>query len=81
MKILYRRRLKMRHLAPPVLWVVLECVNRLLEKGYKPENITLEKTYPSEHGHSGRLDICVSHADGSEYLLIECKTWGKELLI
>ena len=71
----------MRHLAPPVLWVVLECVNRLLEKGYKPENITLEKTYPSEHGHSGRLDICVSHADGSEYLLIECKTWGKELLI
>jgi len=59
-------------------WVVLECVNRLLEKGYKPKNITLEKTYPSGHGHSGRLDICVSHTDGSEYLLIECKTWGKE---
>ena len=59
-------------------WVVLECVNRLLEKGYKPKNITLEKTYPSGHGHSGRLDICVSHDDGSEYLLIECKTWGKE---
>lgn len=61
----------------PENWVVLECVNRLLEKGYKPKNITLEKTYPSGHGHSGRLDICVSHADGSEYLLIECKTWGK----
>jgi len=59
-------------------WVVLECVDRLLEKGYNPKNITLEKTYPSGHGHSGRLDICISHDDGSEYLLIECKTWGKE---
>jgi type I restriction enzyme M protein len=59
-------------------WVVLECVNRLLEKGYKPENITLEKVYPAGHGFSGRLDICVTHDDGSEYLLIECKTYGKE---
>ena len=58
--------------------VVLECVNRLLEKGYKPENIILEKTWPSGHGTSGRLDICVTRDDGSEYLLIECKTLGKE---
>lgn len=59
-------------------WVVLECVNRLLEKGYKPENIQLEKVYPAGHGFSGRLDICVTRDDGSEYLLIECKTYGKE---
>lgn len=59
-------------------WVVLECVNRLLEKDYKPENISLEKTWPAGHGTSGRLDICVSRSDGSEYLLIECKTYGKE---
>ncbi|PCI42993.1 MAG: restriction endonuclease subunit S [Proteobacteria bacterium] len=59
-------------------WVVLECVNRLLEQGYKPENIILEKTWASGHGTSGRLDVCVIHDDGSEYLLIECKTWGKE---
>ncbi|QQR97804.1 MAG: N-6 DNA methylase [Sphingobacteriales bacterium] len=59
-------------------FVVLECVNRLLEKGYKPENITLEKTWGAGHGTSGRLDICVSRNDGSEYLLIECKTYGKE---
>ena len=26
-------------------WVVLECVDRLLEKGYKPQNIILEKTF------------------------------------
>lgn len=59
-------------------FVVLECVNRLLEKGYKPQNIILEKTWPAGHGTSGRLDICVTHDDGSEYLLIECKTFGKE---
>jgi len=59
-------------------FVVLECVNRLLEKGYKPSNIILEKTYPARHGTSGRLDICVTREDDSEYLLIECKTFGKE---
>lgn len=59
-------------------WVVFECVNRLLVTGYKPENISLEKVYPSGHGTSGRLDICVTREDGSEYLLIECKTYGKE---
>ena len=59
-------------------FVVLECVNRLLEKGYKPGNIVLEKTWSAGHGASGRLDICVTRDDGSEYLLIECKTYGKE---
>lgn len=59
-------------------WVVLECVDRLLEKGYKPQNIILEKTWAAGHGTSGRLDVCVTHDDGSEYLLIECKTYGKE---
>jgi type I restriction enzyme M protein len=63
---------------PPENWVVLECVNRLLKKGYKPENIVLEKTWPAGHGTSGRLDVCVTRDDGSEYLLIECKTYGKE---
>lgn len=67
-----------QNITKPEDWVVLECVNRLLEKGYKPENITLEKVYPAGHGTSGRLDICVTRDDGSEYLLIECKTYGKE---
>lgn len=53
-------------------------MNRLLEKGYKPENIILEKTWAAGHGNSGRLDICVNRDDSSEYLLIECKTYGKE---
>jgi type I restriction enzyme M protein len=59
-------------------WVVLECVDRLLEKGYKPQNITLEKTWKTGHGTSGRLDILVTRDNGSAYLMIECKTWGIE---
>lgn len=59
-------------------WVVLECVDRLLEKGYQPQNITLEKTWKTGHGTSGRLDILVSKDDDSAYLMIECKTWGTE---
>lgn len=59
-------------------WVVLECVDRLLEKGYLPQNITLEKTWKTGHGTSGRLDILVSKEDGSAYLMIECKNWGGE---
>ena len=39
--------------------VVLECVDRLLEKGYAPHCLELEKVYPSGRGHSGRLDILV----------------------
>lgn len=59
-------------------FVVLECVDKLLTKGYKPQNIVLEKTWPSGHGTSGRLDICVNREDGTPYMLIECKTFGKE---
>lgn len=59
-------------------FVVLECVDRLLTRGYKPQNIILEKTWPSGHGTSGRLDICVNREDGTPYMLIECKTYGKE---
>lgn len=59
-------------------WVILECVNRLLEKGYSPKNIVLEKVYPSGRGTSGRLDILVTRDDGTAYLMIECKTYGSE---
>jgi len=59
-------------------WVVIECVDRLLEKGYQPQNITLEKTWKTGHGTSGRLDIFITRDDGSAYLMIECKTWGAE---
>ena len=59
-------------------WVVLECVNRLISKGYQPQNIVLEKTWATGHGTSGRLDVLVNRNDGTAYLMIECKTWGTE---
>lgn len=59
-------------------FVVLECMDRLLEKGYPPSNIELEKTYPSGRGHSGKLDIFVKCKDGTPFLMVECKAWGTE---
>lgn len=67
-----------QNFSQPENFVVLECVDRLLTKEYKPQNIVLEKTWPSGHGTSGRLDICVNREDGTPYMLIECKTFGKE---
>lgn len=59
-------------------WVVLECVDRLLKKGYAPKDITLEKAFKVGHGNSGgRLDILVQK-EGKAFLMIECKTYGKE---
>lgn len=59
-------------------FVVLECVDRLLRKGYAPSCIELEKTYPSGRGHSGKLDILVRNPENTPFLMIECKTWGTE---
>ncbi len=67
-----------QNFSQPENFVVLECVDRLLTKGYKPQNIVLEKTWPSGHGTSGRLDVCINREDGTPYILIECKTYGKE---
>lgn len=64
----------------PENFVVFECVNRLLEKGYRPEHIELEKKWLLGHdAKSGKADICVYDTDGKSMLLIiECKTYGKE---
>lgn len=62
----------------PENFVVLECVDKLLKKGYKPQNIELEKVYPSGRGHSGNLDILVYSEEHTAYLMIECKTSGTE---
>lgn len=69
-----------QNFSQPENWVVLECVCRLLDKGYKPEHICLEKVWPSGHGTSGRLDILVSRDNGKSYLMIECKTFGAEFI-
>lgn len=63
----------------PENFVVFECVNRLLEKGYRPEHIELEKEWHLGHdAKSGRADICISDTDGSMLFIVECKTWGRE---
>lgn len=60
-------------------FVVLECVDRLLEKGYDPKTIALEKKWQLGHGgKSGRADIVVSDNFGKTMLIIECKTAGAE---
>ena len=60
--------------------VVIECVDRILEKGYKPRCITLEKKWTLGHEGKGYLDILVSRDDENKtaFLMIECKTWGVE---
>ncbi len=60
-------------------FVVFECVCRLLEKGYRPEHIELEPRWVVGHGASGgKADILVRDENGDSYIIIECKTAGKE---
>lgn len=59
----------------PENFVVFECVAALLERGYLPEQIILEKGMPGGHGDTGGFcDIIVKDNNDNEYLLIECKT-------
>lgn len=68
----------------PENFVVLECVNRLLEKGYHPNHIELEPRWKLGHNaKSGRADIWIrtfKKIDDKEteekesLLIIECKT-------
>ena len=64
----------------PENFVVLECVNRLLEKGYRPGDLTLEERWKlGRTGKSGKADIVVRARNSEKVLLIiECKTWGGE---
>ena len=60
-------------------FVVFECVDRLLEKGYRPEHIELEKQWHLGHApKGGRADICISAPDGTMLAIIECKRYGKD---
>ncbi|MFU0909562.1 N-6 DNA methylase [Mesomycoplasma ovipneumoniae] len=61
-------------------FVVLECIHRLLLKGYKPSHIEIEKRWTLGHSQkSGRADICLMNETGSDMLaIIECKTYGAE---
>lgn len=63
----------------PENFVVFECVHRLLQKGYRPRHIELERPVKVGHGSSGgRLDVWIKDNDGNSLLIIECKTPGRE---
>lgn len=64
----------------PENFVVFECINALLKKGYRPEHFELEKRWTLGHEQkSGKADICVYDKNGSSILcIIECKTYGSE---
>ena len=60
-------------------FVVLECVNRLLTKGYPPSCIELEHKWSVGRKYRGKLDILVRHNTSNQsYLMIECKTHPEE---
>lgn len=61
-------------------FVVLECVDRLLEKGYPPEKLTLEIKWDLGKKEKGKLDIYIAdeYDDSKCFLMIECKTFGIE---
>lgn len=65
-------------------FVVLECVVRLLDKGYEAEDIELEPKWTLGHGgKGGKADIWVRRKKKGDTLadsaiLIECKTPGRE---
>lgn len=80
-KIDYGSSIKIHHkgtssLEKPENLVVLECIIRLLKKGYSPLNIELEKTWPLGRLWKGRLDILVRDTQKKAFALIECKCWG-----
>ena len=63
----------------PENFVVFECVNRLLSKGYMARNLELEPRWQLGRGASGgKAVILVKDNHGHEYLIIECKTYGAE---
>jgi type I restriction-modification system DNA methylase subunit len=63
----------------PENFVVLECITRLMDKGYRPEHIELEKEWSLGHEKkSGFADILVKDEAGKTLFIIECKTAGNE---
>jgi len=80
----YGKGIKVNHrgvcnFSKPENLVVLECVIRLLRKGYPARCIELEKTWKLGHRGKGRLDIFVGQKRKA-FAMIECKNWGEDYL-
>ena len=61
-------------------FVVLECIDRLLMKGYSPSKISLEHKWPMGRKEKGKLDVLIFDSSNKPYLMIECKTYGDEYI-
>ncbi len=60
-------------------FIVLECVDRLLMKGYSLKNIELEPKWTLGRGEKGgKADILVKDNTGNPFLIIECKKDAEE---
>lgn len=57
--------------------VVLECVVSLLDAGYSPDSIELERAFQLGHRPGGWLDVLVKRGEKT-YMMVECKTAGAE---
>lgn len=57
-------------------FVVLECVNQLLDLGYKGKNLYLEKDFGDRKDY---IDIAIYDNENPSkiYSIIECKVWGE----
>lgn len=63
----------------PENYVVLECVDRLLKKGYRPKDLHLEKKWTlGRTQKGGKADITVKDNNDNTILIVECKVWGHE---
>ena len=63
----------------PENFVVLECNTRLLDKGYRPEHIELERRWNLGHeAKGGKADILVMDENKETLFIVECKTFGSE---
>ncbi len=51
-------------------FVVLECVDRVLEKGYAPDKLSLEHKWLMGKREKGKLDILVMYKKDKAYLMI-----------
>lgn len=60
-------------------FVVLDIIIGLLEQGYLPNQISIEKGYKLGHNtKSGNADVTVEDNEGNPFLIIEAKTYGTE---
>lgn len=61
------------HFSQPENFVVLECIHRLLQKGYEPRHLELERKWTlGRSAKGGKADVTVFDREGKALIVIEC---------